>query len=900
MKLPLPVRAWIRGVVPEEFSVDLEDDLEEGFARRSARGRRAAWAWLAGELVRTPYVRLWSQARRMRRTGTRREIPAGGGGMGGWTTSLTLATRGLLKRPSYAAVVILTLVVSIGSATMVFSVLEAVLLRPLPYEGSERIYRLYGTNETWRTADQEVLRQNWDQVDVSEEFATALREMEGLEIVGAARTSVERLEDGGAPERIAGARILPGFFDVFHLPPVLGRLPSSSEVESGEAVLVLSERLWTSRYGRDPAVVGRTVSLDGTSHTVVGVLPRGHGQPSEATLWWAPVRPDFAEGRRDVAVFRAYVRLRSGVDQEREREAVAAVAARMAESDPAYEGMGARLVRLSEETSDAVGDGIKLLFLAVVMVVLIACVNLANLVVARGARRKGELAMRRALGASRSSLVWHLMAETLLVCAVGGGLGILVATQLLDPFVALLTWGDDAFPRADTVHLNGAVLGFAAGATLLTALLAGLGPALTAASSAPWSALQRGPRVRGGRGTRRTQGMLLLVEAGLAVVLLVMAGLLTRTAAHVATVDPGYEPGSVAYLTVSVPESRYQEGSDLADLAQRLEDRLARIPGTSTVSRTTSVPGLGGASGDLVWRAEETVAEGVLAWSADVSPGYFEALGIPVLAGRDLTPDDLRSGARVALVSELFAQRFLPEDDPLGSTFNVGESTRMEGGRVVADGEESLTVVGVVGDVRQLAVVLEPDAMFYRPDASGGATRLHLVAKVSGDASQVLAAARTEIIQEDAALIVESADVLDRAMRQLMAPLGVRTILIVSLAALAAFLTMVGIYGVVAYVVSEQLHEIGLRMALGARAGGESLRMVRRALGPVLVGASVGLGFAVPLTVLLEDGLYGVDRLDPVTFGAVLPLLVGVAAAAAWLPARRAASVDPMEVLTQE
>ena len=896
MKLPLAARMWLRGALPAEFAEDLEQDLDEGFARRD--GRRA-WAWLVGELVRMPYARLWTQARRMRRAGTRRAI-AGGGGMEGWTAGLGLAVRGLLKRPSYAAVVILTLVVSIGSATVVFSVLEAVLLRPLPYEGSERIYRLYGTNQAWRTAEQEVLRRNWDQLDVSEDLARALAGVEGVEGVAAARTTAERLEDGGAPERVPGARVLPGFFEVFGLEPVVGRLPSNEEIESGDAVAVLGEPLWSSRYGRDPAVVGRTVSLDGAPHTVVGVLPAAHGQPSEETLWWAPVRPDFAEGVTNVAIFGAYMRVAAGAGADRAQEAVETVVARLAGSDPAYEGMGGRIVPLSEEAAAAVGDGIKLLFLAVVVVVLIACVNLATLVVARGARRKAELAMRAALGASRPSLIWHLMAETLVVCAVGGGLGILAAHQLLDPFVSLLTWADQSLPRADTVQLNGTVLVFAAGATLFTAIAAGLGPALTASRQAPWAALQRGSRVRGGPETRRTHAALLLAEAGLAVVLLVMAGLLTRTALHVATVDPGYEPGSVAHLTVSIPEDRYEEGADLGALAQRLESRLAAIPGADEVGRTTSIPGLGSASGDLVWRPDETAAQGVLAWSAEVSPGYFEALGIPLLAGRGFTSEDLRQEARVAVVSQLFAETHLPGDDPLGRTFHVGEGTRMEGGRVVAEGEETLRVVGIVGDVRQLAVVMDPDAMFYRPATSTGRTVLDLVVKVSGDASSVLEAARAEIVREDPALIVERADVLDRSMRRLMAPLETRTFLVVSLAGLAALLTMIGIYGVVAYVVSDQRSEIGVRMALGARGGGESARMVRQAMGPVLAGAVAGLVLAVPATTLLEDGLYGVERLDPVTFILVVPLLMAVAASAAWIPARKAASVDPIQVLRAE
>lgn len=899
MSLPLWVGPLVRGAVPEEFAEDLLADLEEGFHARGAGIR--AWRWLLLELVRTPYVALWREARRRRGRRPRGSVrPGGGGNLSGAAAGLRIAARSLLRRPSYAAVSVVTLIVSVGSATLIFSVLEGVLLRPLPYAGGDRVYRLFATNQAWREAEQEVLRDSWDRLDLSREVIGALPgRVSGAEAVGGYMNMTARLDDGGhPPAQEQGAWLLPGFFHALELPPIHGRLPSDEEIAAGDAVVVLSGRLWSSRYGRDPDALGRSLSLDGVPHTIIGVLPSAFTVPSELARWWAPVPPDFDRGRADAAVFRGLLRLTEGADPSVAAESVQGVLDALAEENSVYADLGTRLVPLREEAVSDVEGGIRLLFLAVVVVVLIASVNLANLVVARGARRRGELAMRAALGASRGALIWAVMSETTLLCLIGGGLGVLVATTLLRPFLHVLTMATPGFPRMDNIGLNLTVLGFSFGVAVLTILLSGFFPALAASRRSPWEALQAGLRTGGGRATRRTQHSLLLVESALAITLLVTAGLLVRSALEVARMDPGYRAESVAYGSIRFPEGKYATPAEAEALGRALEARVGRLPGMVGTARTSSLPGLGGADGKLVWTPDQTSADGTLIWSSAVSPGYFEVMGIPLLEGRGFQQRDGPDDEQVAVVSELFAQRFFPEGDVVGRTVMIGTGTRFQGGAVAAEGSIALRIVGVVGDIRQLAVIMEPDAMLYRPIGQTSPSDLAMVWRTVG--SPQLEAARSEIGAEDSSLLVADMGVLGRSMRRLVAPLRVRMILILSLAAVAALLTVVGIYGVVSHVVADQVHEIGIRIALGARAGGESARMVRQALRPVLVGAAIGLVGAWAASGLVESALFGVEPLDPSTYAAVLVLLGVSAALAAWFPARRAAAVDPMRVLTGE
>lgn len=325
---------------------------------------------------------------------------------------------------------------------------------------------------------------------------------------------------------------------------------------------------------------------------------------------------------------------------------------------------------------------------------------------------------------------------------------------------------------------------------------------------------------------------------------------------------------------------------------------MRRLPGVVSVARTTSLPALGSADGDLIWRTEQNADEGTLVWSSGVSGDYFRTVGIPLVSGRSFVPSDGEGAEPVVIVSELFAERFFPGEDPVGRSLKQGKGTRMEAGGVVADGEITMTVVGVVSDIRQLALVLEPDPMIYRPIAQAGGEP-HLVVRTTEPPREVLEAMRTEVLAEDPGLLIQEVDVLQRAARRVLGALGVRTVLLVALAAIAAFLTVVGIYGVVAYVVSDRVHEIGLRIALGARSSGETGRIVRFALRPIAVGAVLGVCGAWAATRLVEGSLFGVEPIDLPTFGTVVVVLLGVAAMGAWIPARRATAVDPMRVLSR-
>ncbi len=902
MQLPSGIDWLVHRLVPPEFAEDLLDDLGDGYARR---GR--AWeanVWLVGELIRTPWAGLWRQARRLRAGGMRGPVHGGRGGeMVGFGMGLRVAARALRRRPAFTTVALLTLALSIGSATAIFSVLEGVVLRPLPYADADRLVRVFGTNTEWREAEQEILRNSWDHLDLSEDVLDLLRDgVRGLESAGGSVNRTLRIDDGGDPTRATGAWVTGRFFETLGADPLVGRLPSAEEVAAGDRLLVLSERLWASRYGRDDGVLGRVVSLDGDPFTIVGVLARSFSLPSELTTWWAPLDPDFAGGRTDVATIAIVARLQPDVDRALASAAVTAAIGRLGEAQPSYAALGARLEPLRDAVVGPVKDGLTLLFLAAAVVVLIASVNLANLVVARGARRRSELSMRAALGAGRGALVWDVLAEIVLLCVVGGVAGLVLATQGVAPLLGLLERATPGFPRADNVGINLAVLAFSSAVAVVTALLAGVVPALAASRRAPWEALQGGRQSRGGAATRRTQHMLLLVEAGLAVVLLAGAGLLLRSAANVASIDPGYDAASIAYLTVEPPPGRYGTATELAALASDLEIGLSRLPRSIAVGNASSLPGLGGASGSLVWTPGAPEEARSLAWSADVSPGYFDAMGIPLVSGRAFRRSDSRD-ARVVVVSELFAERWLPGRNPVGETIMVGTGTQLSGGRVVASGGDEWTVIGVVGDVRQLTLTMEPDAMMYQPHRSGDGSapaRVHLIVRTSGPPAEVVEAARAEVMRHDGSLLIVEHDVLRNASRRLLAGQEVRMVLILALAGMAAFLTVAGIYGVVAYVVSDRTHEIGVRMALGARAGAESARMVRQALRPVVAGVTVGLVGAFLASRLLEDALFGVERLDLPTYAAAFVGMVGVAALAAWIPASRAAAVDPVRVLTEE
>jgi predicted permease len=903
-RLPPGVAPLVHALVPAEFCGDLVDELEARWIeRRGTVGRARATWWLLREVATTPYVALRRQAWRMRARGTRRHEDVTGGRweMSGFVTGLGIALRSLRQRPAFASAAVLTLVASIGAATLVFSVLEGVILRPLPYPDSDRLYHVHGTNSDWREADDDLMRGAWQSLSVTsamvEVWRTSATEVEEL---GGWHDYETHWGDGLTPAiRASGAFILPGFFETLGIEPILGRRPTEAEVVGGDAVLVIGERFWGTRYGRDPDVLGRTVTLEGRVYEVVGVAPASLAIPDERASWWAPVWSDFGDGRTDNSVFGGVARLVPGAAAATVDAQFDELVARMSETDPAYASLGARLEPLRDVVTSEVSEGLTFLFWSVTLIVLIASVNLANLVLVRASQRRSELAMRAALGASRRDLVWSMLSETVVVCALGGGLGVLIATQATPSFVAFLSRAIPEFPRAENVSLNPLVLAFSLGVTSLTVVLAGLLPGLAASRRAPWEALRNSRRGGQGLGTRRTQRSLLFVEAIMAMMLLGTAGLFTRSALHVFTIDPGFDQESVAYLGVRPTEDRYPDDPAIVALVERLEQRLAAIPGVTGVGAAMAPPGMGGSQLTTLRTDRQAPDESALKALNRVTPGYFEALGIPLVRGRVFDAGDVAGAAAVVAISERMATELFGDEDPLGRTIHLGRGARFSGGRVVAEREDPVTVVGVVGDIRQVAIILEADALLYQPLAQVTPSDPSLVLRVEGRPESFLDAARAAVLEVDPNLYIGTAGALKSEMQRLLGALYVRTGLIVALAVLACFLTIVGIYGVVAYVVSDQVREIGLRMALGARAGREESRVVQHALKPVLLGSLLGLVGAYVVQRIIESDLFGVTAFDVPTYVGVLVMLSGASALAAWLPARRAAAVDPARVLNE-
>ncbi len=795
-----------------------------------------------------------------------------------------------------------TLVTVVAAATVIFSILEGVLLRPLPYPQGDDLFRVFHTSSERREAGDPGSRTGWNRLPVTRDALRVWSEdVATVNAIGGYVSWPGRWSDQlGTAAEVEGAWILEGFFEALGGTALIGRLPTRQEVRSGTQLVVLSEAFWASRYGRDPDILGRTVRHAWVSGTVVGVLPGTFAMPSEHTRWWSPVPPGFANGRTDVPQFSAIARLESGTGPENATQELTATLTGLASGNASYAGLGVRLAPLHDEVVGDVRSGILQLFWAVSLVVLIASVNLATVTVARASRRRGELAVRAALGASRSALVGSILTEVLLLCAVGGGLGILSATWVLDPVVSLLSASFPGFPRLDNVGVNLTVVGFTAGVTVAAATLSGLIPALVWSNRPPWEAIKGAAPGRSGQGVRRGYADLLFLESGMAVVLLVAAGLLVRSVLRSHAVDPGFDDRGTAFLEVSFSGDRAAGPVALQEAGRSLDARLASLPTVASVGRARTLPTLGSTRTNLVWTPELSQVDGAPVVSVEVSPGYFRTMGIPVIRGRTFDQADGPGAEPVAVVSERFARDVLGQADPIGRTVLFGRLTRNEGNRLVSDDSIPLRVVGVVDDVRQLSLTRDPEPVLYLPLARTPTRSQSVVLRTTGDPRDALATVRRTVEAMGLGLTVDRLGTLETAVRQPLAPLRLRTLLLVILGGLAGLLILVGIYGVVAHVVSDGVREMAIRMALGARGTGETARVVLQTLRPVLAGAALGLAGAVPASRLVEQALYGVRPLDPLTYGAVLVLMVVSAAATAWVPARRAARVDPVQVLNQE
>jgi putative ABC transport system permease protein len=811
--------------------------------------------------------------------------------MGTLWHDLRYGGRMLVRNPGLAVLATLILAIGIGANTAIFSVLNAFILRPLPYDKAEELVSVYENEpnqhiERFGAAGPKYL--DWRKEN------TVFQEM------GATAVCTQGLTGSGEPVPVVTCQVTPSYLRTFRLRPFLGRLFEEDEDQAGKnQLIILTHSLWTNRFGGRRDVLGRTVRLDGKPHTVIGVLaPGGLRCLDGDAIAFVPLAAEKVRDGPGVHYYQVIARLKPGVSVEQSQAAMTVLADALRKKEPRYGDWGVKLVSLRK---DLLGDWpdwqtIVLLQGAVLAVLLIACANTANLLLSRAAGRGKEIAVRMAIGGGRWRVVRQLLCESVLLAALGGGVGLVLAGGGIEWAGRWLRSQNIQLWTA--VRMDGAVAGFCLGLSLLTGVVFGLAPALQMTRAEVQTPLQgTGRTATGGVAHRRTLDALAVAEIALALILLICAGLFTRNLLGLRGRDPGFDPTRVLTMQVFLTEAAYPGDPQRNQFVEAALDRLQALPGVRSVGVTDVLP-MDGASGWDFW-VQDRPRGAPNSWGGTqlrrISPDYFRTVGVPLLRGRPFGPADRSGAASVAIVNETLARRFFPGEDPLGRQVGTGDG--------IANPHQ---IVGIAKDERVFGLTNQPEPVVYVPTAQGwfkGSSTsyaLSLAIRTDLDARAVAQVAQRELRRVDPELVYANV----RPMRQLVdgSLLSQRlgSFLLGSFSFVALILAALGIYGVMANAVSQRTNEIGIRMALGARVG-DVLRLVL-ARGLVLTGLGLSLGLAGSLAVtrLLRSFLQDISPTDPCTF-AVLPCVLGaLSLLACYLPARRAARVDPMVALRYE
>jgi putative ABC transport system permease protein len=801
------------------------------------------------------------------------------------------AVRTLSRQPGFAAVAVVTLALGIGANTAIFSVIDAALLRSLPYREPGRLVHLW---ESKRSRD-------FEQREASYPDFLDWRAQGGEVFEGLAGYTPRpfTLADAGEATRARGAAVTANFFDLLGVNAAAGRtFVGGEDGLEAKRVAVISHGLWRRRFGGEPGAVGREVTLDGQAYTVVGVLPADFNFAllGDAEVWTplAPT-PDVA-ARRYMHWLKVVGRLKQDVTLEAAQAHLATVASRVERDDPgAHAGVGLRAVPLQEEFVGPVRPVLFVLLGAVGFVLLIACTNVANLLLARSAARQKEVAIRAALGASRWRVVRQLLTESVLLSLAGGAAGLVLALWGVDLLVALIPAAQlSRMPYLQSLSLNRDVLLFACGLSLLTGVLFGLTPALSASRAELQGALKEGGRSTVSRGGRRLRDVLVVAEVALALVLLVGAGLLMKSLVTMLRVDPGFDPRGLLTMRVALPPSRYGDDGKAARFYEEALRRVAAVPGVRGAALTSNLPlsGDGGTGTPQVVGRQTPAAELTEAHLRTVSANYFEVMGVPVVKGRAFDARDDAEAPPVLLVNKTFAERVFPGEDPVGrrATFKFTSDTQFE-------------IVGVVGDEKVLSLDARTTPVVYFHTRQGPDSSAALVVRTDAPDPLALApAVRSELRALDPEVPVFAVQTLEQMVAGSRAAFVRRypAYLTGVFACVALLLALVGIYGVVSYSVAQRTHEIAVRVALGARTRDVLRLVLGHGLLLALGGIAVGAAGALALTRLISGLLFGVSAADPAVYGLVALLLAAVALVACLVPARRATKVDPMVALRYE
>jgi putative ABC transport system permease protein len=796
---------------------------------------------------------------------------------------LRYATRLLWRSPGFAAVCITTVALAIGANTAIFSVMHGVMLKALPFAAPERLVVLGHHTSGSEALDSTTPGNLYDWMRAATAFES---------IAGFAPT--ERIVTvGDGAERIRGGLCVGPLFEVLGRQAVEGRSLTAADDDPGAPrVVVLSTRLAQRLFGGPARAVGQPLTITGDPYTVVGVTAADFAFFDYDYEYWVPARFDAAfRGNRDQYFLAGLARLKPGVDVDQARTQLDTVMDAIRRDHPQYtQNATAAVAPLKDVLLDGVERRLVLLMGAAAFVLLIACANLGNLLLARAANRRREMAVRQALGAGHGRLVRQVLAESVWLTAVGGVGGLALGAGLLR---LLTTHLPQDLPRLGGIGLDPDVLLFTAGVSVAAGLLIGVFPAVQLAGGPAMAALRDGTRVIGRTGPLRAG--LVSSQLALALMLLVGAGLLGRSFAALLEVPPGFDTGRILTFATSIPPATYRSAADRAGFFERAAVEIERLPGVRAVTMTTTLPVAGRGNGAWFNRVDRP-------WPADQTPpgvpnrlvraNYFEVMGIPLRRGRTFAPADGGEGRRVVVVSESIARRFFAGEDPLGKRIYMGAPDN----RVIPDSE----IVGVVADVKQLGLDEERPETVYAPHAAVPLiTNLTYAIRTTTDPAALAPAVRDLMRRLDPGVPLIRMQTMDDILGRSLAPTRSSMVLVAVFAAVALILAVIGVFGVLSYTVAQQTPEFGIRLALGASANEVLWLVLARGLVPVAIGVGLGVAGAVGLSGFLRGLLFGVTATDPLTLGAVSLLLLATAAAAAYLPARRATRVDPVQVLRE-
>jgi len=806
--------------------------------------------------------------------------------------------RSLLKTPAFTAVALVVLALAIGANTAIFTVVNGVLLRPLPYPDSERLVMLWETNPRFQIGIDTLPVAAGDFVDWREQNNS-------FEQVCAFGATHLNLNGVGEPERISAASVSPSFFRLMKVQPKLGRFFQDEDEEPGkDRVVVISYALWQKRFGGQADAIGRTLNLDGEAYAIIGIAPEGFQFPrakelpyflgvTTQTEPWKPMTfsDDFIKRKRSDHQLSVIARLKAGATRKQAQAEMSAIAQRIEQSHPdTNQGVGVRVIPLTEQVVGNARLILMVLMGAVSLVLLIACANVANLLLARGSSRQREIAIRTALGASRIRIVRQLLTESVLLSLSSAIAGTALSIWGVKTLLAL---GGELLPRAHEINVDLRVLGFTVAIALLTSGLFGLVPALRASRINVSESLKDASHgLSAGRHRNRVRSLLPISEVALSLALLIGAGLMIKSLARLIAVDPGFKAGNTLTMNVALLARKYPTANQQIEFFQKVTQQVEAMPGVGSVGLISSAPLSGGVyAGGFSIEGRAADNDNLVADRRMISPQYFNTLGIPLIEGRHFTDMDNQTSPGAVIVSESWARRFLPGETAIGKRIKLGgpDSTR-----------PWLSIVGIAGDVHDTALEKEARPCVYIPYSQFPSASMTLVVRGALDQQVFVGAIRDAVWSVDNDQPVTDVKTMDQYLADSISPRRFNAMLLAIFASVALVLASVGVYGVMAYSVAQRVREIGIRMALGAEPSQVINLIVGGGMTVAFAGVAIGVAIAWALTRVMSSLLYGVSATDSMTFVLASTLLAGVTLFATYIPARRAARVDPIIALRSE